>query len=168
MLLRRWTITTTTLLLSIASAYTSAATTVADCKKLTDNFARLNCYDQQGLSTENTKVVPPAPQTAAPVVSPSSPQTTVTAVNNQDDLPMAKNKPDDEPKDITGKVTTYERNKYEKLIVTLENREVWRQTDSGYLDIKVGDVVVITEASFSSFLMSNGRDKRKIRVKRVE
>lgn len=190
MLLKSWTLTTTTLFLLTATAQVTAAPTLADCKKLTDNFARLNCYDQMGLATEKTAVAPAAPQAAAPVVSiapaptsvpvqattpapaplvtPNPAQATVTVVNVEDEFGMTKKKPAEVVEEIDGKVTAFERNKYDKLVVTLENRQVWRQTDSDYIDMKIGDVVVIKKASFGSFLMSNGRDNRKIRVKRVE
>ena len=110
MLLKSWTLTTTTLFLLTATAQVTAAPTLADCKKLTDNFARLNCYDQLGLATEKTAVAPAAPQAAAPVVSiapaptsvpvqattptpvvtPNPAQATVTVVNVEDEFGMTK------------------------------------------------------------------------------
>jgi hypothetical protein len=186
MLLKSWTFTTATLLLLTATAQVSAATSLADCKKLTDNFARLNCYDQLALASEVSQAVPTPSQSSAPTVSPTpvtatqvqtpvvAPAAPVIAVaatpatNAAVEFGMAAKRPEDEVAQIEAKVTAVKRNNYGKIVVTLENQHVWRQSDSDFIDMKVGDVAVIEKASLGSFLMSNGRDNRKIRVKRVE
>ena len=55
----------------------------------------------------------------------------------------------------------------EKLIVTLDNGQVWRQLDSKTLHLKSGDAVVVRKASLSSFLLEKESGSRSIRVKRV-
>ncbi len=55
----------------------------------------------------------------------------------------------------------------EKLIVTLDNGQVWRQLDNKTLLLKSGDIVIVRKASLSSFLLEKESGSRSIRVKRV-
>jgi len=192
---KKWTIAATTLLMMTAAAHANASPSLADCKKLTDNFARLNCFDQIQVDAEKTE---PAPQrqtvtapvaqpqvtvpavtksedVAAPVVvtpvvatTPTNPMNSTSAATSEDDFGMTKKQPKDAIEQLQAKVTAVKRDTYNKFVITFENKHVWRQSDSDYIDMRVGDVAIIEKASFGSFLMSNGRDNRKIRVKRVE
>ncbi|MEL7185037.1 MAG: hypothetical protein AAFN50_01220 [Pseudomonadota bacterium] len=54
-----------------------------------------------------------------------------------------------------------------KLTITLDNGQVWRQIDSTKLRLKVGDTVIIRAKSFGSFKLSKETGNRSIRVKRL-
>ena len=54
-----------------------------------------------------------------------------------------------------------------KLTITLDNGQVWRQIDTTRLRLKVGDTVIIRAKSLGSFMLSKGSGSRSIRVKRV-
>ncbi|MBN8446007.1 MAG: hypothetical protein J0M22_11110 [Gammaproteobacteria bacterium] len=188
---KRTTAATTWLLIAVATQV-NAAPSLADCKKKTDNLARLKCYDQISVVSEqsaNTAATQPqsiATPTTAPTAAqqqsnsplPAQPApmdrpTTTTvaapiAAIIEDDFGRTKARPSDEVEQRRAIVKSVKPDNYRKLIITLENGHVWRQSDSEPTQIKVGDNVIIQKAFFGSFLMSNGRDNRKIRVKRVE
>jgi hypothetical protein len=54
-----------------------------------------------------------------------------------------------------------------KLIVTLDNEQIWRQLDNQTLHLKSGEEVVIRKASLGSFLLEKKSGSRSIRVKRA-
>lgn len=56
---------------------------------------------------------------------------------------------------------------YDKFIITLENGQVWRQTD-GRIKIRDGDMVTIRRAALGSFLLQVEGFNRTVRVKRVD
>ena len=56
----------------------------------------------------------------------------------------------------------------EKLIVTLDNGQVWRQLDNKRLHLESGDAVIVRKASFGSFLLEKQTGSRSIRVKRID
>ncbi|MDJ0749162.1 MAG: hypothetical protein QNJ11_06740 [Woeseiaceae bacterium] len=55
----------------------------------------------------------------------------------------------------------------DKMIVTLDNGQIWRQLDSKTLHLKNGEVVIIRKASFGSFLLEKKSGSRSIRMKRI-
>lgn len=54
-----------------------------------------------------------------------------------------------------------------KLLVTLDNGQVWRQLDNQTLHLTSGESVIIRKASLNSFLMGKKSGGRSIRVKRA-
>jgi hypothetical protein len=54
-----------------------------------------------------------------------------------------------------------------KLIVTLENGQIWRQLDYQALRLKSGETVIIRKATLGSYLMEKLSGSRSIRVKRA-
>lgn len=66
------------------------------------------------------------------------------------------------------KVTAVSKNSSGRLTITLENGQVWRQTDSKTLRVSVGDGVFVRSKSLGSFMLSKETSSRSIRVKRVD
>ncbi len=64
-------------------------------------------------------------------------------------------------------VTDVQESATRRLIVTLENGQVWQQLDDKRLHIKTGETVTIRKASLGSFLMEKNSGSRAIRVKRI-
>ena len=64
-------------------------------------------------------------------------------------------------------VTAVTKSSSGKLTITLENGQVWRQSDSKSFRISVGDAVVVRAKSLGSFMLSKEGSSRSIRVKRV-
>lgn len=159
-----------------------------DCKQLTDNSARLSCYDRLAatfVSQEASAVVAvpstavsgaAAPETAAPASAPAAVTSVVatpaTATPSAEviaaDFGKTQSRPSDQVEQLQATVKSLSRNKMRKLLITLENGHTWRQTEDDSIQLKAGDSVTIEKASFGSFLLSKTGTNRKVRVKRVE
>jgi hypothetical protein len=68
---------------------------------------------------------------------------------------------------IEATITNVRKSASDKLTVTLDNGQVWRQLDNKSLHLKSGDGVIIRKASLGSFLMEKRTGSRSIRVKRA-
>ncbi|MCI4645857.1 MAG: hypothetical protein MRY64_13840, partial [Hyphomonadaceae bacterium] len=68
--------------------------------------------------------------------------------------------------EITYAITDVDRDAYGKVIVTLENGQVWRQTDSGRTP-RNPEAALIKRAALGSYMMKLD-GSRAIRVRRVE
>ena len=155
-----------------------------DCKQLTDNSARLSCYDRLAatfVSQEASAAVAvpstavsgaAAPGAAAPASAPAVVATPATATPSAEviaaDFGKTQSRPSDQVEQLQATVKSLSRNKMRKLLITLENGHTWRQTEDDSIQLKAGDSVTIEKASFGSFLLSKTGTNRKVRVKRVE
>lgn len=70
------------------------------------------------------------------------------------------------PESITATITDIQKAAYGKLLITLDNGQVWRQNDSTRVFWKSGDSVEVERAMFGSFFMREVEGSRKMRVKR--
>jgi len=68
--------------------------------------------------------------------------------------------------EIEAIVTNVRESASEKLTVTLDNGQIWRQLDNQPLHLKSGETVIVRKASLSSYLMEKKSGSRSIRVKR--
>lgn len=68
---------------------------------------------------------------------------------------------------IEAVVTEVRKSATRKLVVTLDNGQVWRQLDSQPMRLKSGESVIVRKASLGSFLMEKQSGSRSIRVKRA-
>lgn len=168
-----------------ASAQADIHQSLLDCKQLTDNSARLSCYDRlaatfgsqaasAGVAVSGAAVPGAvAPEAAAPASAPAAvvatPATaTPSAEVIEADFGKTQSRPSDQVEQLQATVKSLSRNKMRKLIITLENGHTWRQTEDDSIQLKAGDSVTIEKASFGSFLLSKTGTNRKVRVKRVE
>ena len=55
---------------------------------------------------------------------------------------------------------------YGKLVLTLDNGQVWSQVDSSSLHLRTGDKVRIRRASLGSYLLGTSGSNKTIRVRR--
>lgn len=173
-----------------ASAQADIHQSLLDCKQLTDNSARLSCYDRlaatfgsqaasadvavSGTSVPGT-AVPGAvvPEAAAPASAPAAVVATPATVAPsaeviEADFGKTQSRPSDQVEQLQATVKSLSRNKMRKMLITLENGHIWRQTEDDSIQLKAGDSVTIEKASFGSFLLSKTGTNRKVRVKRVE
>ncbi|WP_143735738.1 hypothetical protein [Microbulbifer mangrovi] len=72
------------------------------------------------------------------------------------------------PESITATITKVDDGAYGKLIFTLDNGQVWRQTDTKRSILRDGDQISIERGAFGSFLMRKATGGRSMRVKRVK
>ena len=151
------------------------------CRVIGDVTARAACYDRltDSLAPPQVNPSPSAPSRAAPTpplppvtASPPSPAApNAPAINRfgQSDLPIQKVIPKDElpPDEITARVKSVRGDASGNLTVTLDNGQVWRQTEAGPLRILPGSAVKIRSGVLGAFYMSLVSANRSVRVKRI-
>lgn len=72
------------------------------------------------------------------------------------------------PESIESIAVEVHRASHRKPTITLENGQVWRQTDGRRLSIKDGQPIVITRGTFNSFFMQTKSGHSRIRVERIK
>ncbi len=68
---------------------------------------------------------------------------------------------------VEAAVTEVRRSANRKLVVTLDNGQIWRQLDNQPMHLKSGESVIVRKASLNSFLLEKKSGSRSIRVKRA-
>ena len=69
---------------------------------------------------------------------------------------------------LTAEVTRLQTYAYERVLITLDNGQVWKQVDSSRVRLRVGDTVTIDRATLGSFLLQKKGSKRTMRVSRQD
>ena len=140
------------------------------CRAIVDPAARVECYDQI-VDAASSIAAPSAPEssTADPEEHQQlAPQDrfglSEAEARRQAGLELKK----DDLDLIEAKITHIARTGYDKFVVTLDNGQTWRQTDTKKLRLRHGDAVRISSAAFGSFLLEKSTGSRMIRVQRIE
>lgn len=112
------------------------------CASMKDNETRLRCYDTLSGGLEDQA---------------------------QQDFGRERQRISEEaPRSIAATIAGIQPGAYDKLTVTLDNGQVWRQTDSVHVNWKSGEQVVLERGAFGSFFMKKASGGRGIRVKRLQ
>ena len=69
---------------------------------------------------------------------------------------------------LTATVTKLQQYAYNKVLITLDNDQVWKQIDTSSLRLRAGDAVEIERASLGSFMLRKQGSKRSMRVSRED
>jgi hypothetical protein len=140
---------------------------LADCRKLTDDAARLGCYDSATAALEQAEAKGDI------VVVDREQARTVRREAFGFSLPslsvFERGEDKDKIDNITGKIASARQDGAGKWVLRLEDGAVWQQIDVQELSLypKAGQSVTIRKATLGSFLASvEGR--RAFRVRRVE
>ncbi|MDX1539354.1 hypothetical protein [Arsukibacterium sp.] len=160
-------------LLSLPLQASTLAEALAECRQQQNALKRLVCYDEIELtatastaSSDAVQAHSQAPVRPAPV---SNNPATAKAAPTTSDFGLEHKKPADKNADemyMTVAKVSYSPRK--ELIVEFENGQVWRQNDSSYYDINVGERHYIKRGIFNSFTLGNDDNNRTIKVRRVE
>lgn len=175
----------------IASSCASAAATAGDlaaCAAMEDDSARLACYDalavpgRRSATTPDAQVVAPTSVDASPVQATDGAGRAASpaggsAQDAEDEfgLSEADKRARDPDQDaarrrtsISGTVTRATRDPYDRLVVTLDNGQVWVQNEgrSG-IYLRPGETVTITQGSLGGYALRSER-YGKVRVRRVK
>lgn len=155
------------------------AQAVEKCRIVSNSLKRLVCYDklaQRANNLEDSDLVefyaqrpiaqtPPGGQTR-----PGVPQRTPSQSSSPESdfgLEMQKQQQKNEDtSEITAVVGKVEKAPKGKLIITLEDGQVWRQTDGGDYRLKSGDTIIISRGAIGSFYLKKYDANKRIRVKR--
>ncbi len=130
--------------ITLAFITASAALYAADepqhpCAQVRDNTDRLACYDQAfGKPTEPV---------AAPAVKFGFSEQELARNTAQSSTPAA-------PTSITAAVTSIDLRHDGKFVVTLDNSQVWSQSEiNSQADVRVGDTVTVRQGALGSYLL---------------
>jgi hypothetical protein len=71
-------------------------------------------------------------------------------------------------KQLKAKVSKIQKAPYGELIITFENAQVWRQTDSIRFRLSADEMVIIERGALGSFFIGKENSNQRIRAKRVK
>lgn len=132
----------------------AAEEALLECRQIEDMAERVTCYDSFVDSLSESGPIPDAQSLFGKDDAEAKRIVQTTLAIEQIDR-------------IEAQVTDIQRSATRKLIITLDNGQVWRQLDNQTLRLKSGESVVVREASLNSFLMEKKSGGRSIRVKRA-
>jgi hypothetical protein len=76
--------------------------------------------------------------------------------------------PEDIIKQLKVKVIKIQKAPYGELIITVENGQVWRQTDGMRFKLSTDEMIIIERGALGSFFIGKENTNRRIRAKRVK
>ena len=154
------------------------------CRDLTDDDARLICYDAAVDRSRQSAYSRPAPAPAKPpapapaeAVSSAAATTAAASLSQEDLFGKSGDEVERTVEEATGSeridslsatVSKLHQYSYGKVLITLDNGQVWKQVDTSNLRLRVGDAVDIERASLGSFMLRKEGSKRSMRVSRED
>lgn len=154
----------TTILCACAAGQAQAADIVQQirqCQTVTQEQERLRCYDQLA-----QQIPASAPAAATTVTTQAAGQ--IAAKTPTEAFGLETRVDDNQLEQLQLTVKSVRQTTKRRLQITMDNGQVWQQTDDSSLDVKPGDQCRVERAFMGSFLLSNGRSNLKIRVRRVD
>jgi len=150
-----------------------------DCRAMADDAKRLACYDQFAAALAR-ETPPDAPEvaTASPTAGPAaSPAPAGPAAPTPEELfgrdavaaeqLVRESAGIERLEEIRRRVVAVRVNPASKLVITLDNGQVWEQIDSPMPRISAGTEVHIRSAAFGSYLLGTDNTPRGVRVRRL-
>lgn len=155
------------------AASANLAQKIANCTKIENNNARLNCYDNLSkvvTITKNSVVI--KKDTAVKVLAKKDIAVKVLAKDDEANFAIEHLKKDPaesihEVNSITLTVSKLKKLIRGQWVITFDNGQKWRQKDAGTFRLVVGDTVELTKGTFGSVHMKKVGTKKSIRVKRL-
>lgn len=155
--------------LLLAGSAMAQQSVVEHCRKTSSDADRIACLEAALMGKDAATTAPAPTPTPAPVAK-TAPQgigadQVIAATESKEEKAQKLEK-------ATGlQVSRYDTVPYEKLQVTLENGQIWRQitgdTQKIRIDLKRNQTVDITESSLSGYKMQLNEMRRSVRVERV-
>lgn len=146
------------------------------CSQVDNSLKRLVCYDklnQQAKGYQDSELPARIVQGGYHPNAPAQPQSNVArnsnAMSAEDKfgLPKVLREEPGEMESLSGKVSNVKKTQRGKLVVTLDNGQVWTQTDSDSILLRAGDQVSIEKGLMGAFFLKVTSGKSRIRVKRT-
>lgn len=135
------------------------------CRQISDNNARLACYDAAGQAAAPAATAP----TAAKPKSPEEEKRAVEESFGHEALPVAQKEAAKKAQEYRAKVAVFSSDAYGNLILVLDNGQVWRQTDGLETQLLTGEQwVTIHRAAMGSYLITIESVHRSYRFKRIK
>lgn len=183
-------ITILTLALTLMITGTSQAQTLAEalqgCRDEVDNLARLTCFDKLAKQPIEQNEIHSAAKATAQELPPPAPeipeipeiaevkvrnhQAKANNSNKKIDQYGLDNRPAENSKlnKVIAIITDISPDRYGKLIISLDNHHVWKQTDGDSFRLNAGEQVYVEDGALGSFFLSKDSVNKRIRVKRIK
>ena len=142
-------------------------TSISSCADIEDSASRLACYDEATSTIQSLPVIrlPRASVTSSSEASNDAP---ATSSSRGDDFGLELRNDNGRVAERSYRVVAANRNDFTGWTIEFENGVKWRQVGTDKYDIKVGETYTIKRGALNSFLLSNSKNNRKIRIKRFE
>jgi hypothetical protein len=168
-----------TLAILALSSMTAQATeplnaSVIKCAKIQQDVARLACFDSVAaralLPSHVTDVAKTEMKRPATAKTKPVPVTAATKAAEFGAEHLKKPALTEEEQQAVFTVEKLTKDPYGKWRLSFKNGQQWKQTDSAYLNIKVGDSVLLKKGFMSAVYLKKNQPnaKKKIRVKRLK
>ena len=133
---------------------------LAGCRTIESESERVACYDS----------VVDQLGGHAPLSEPDSPTQEELFGKNADDVRDAVEQAtgDQRIEKLTANVSKLRQVAPGRIVMTLDNGQVWQQTAAARLRLSEGDAVAIEEASMGSFMLRKDGSARSMRVRRID
>jgi ribosomal protein L12E/L44/L45/RPP1/RPP2 len=144
-------------------------TSVLKCTKIQQDAARLACFDNMTAQALLPSNVADVAKTAikTPAAAPVATATKATEFGAEH---LKKPALAEKEQQVVFTVEKLTKNPYGKWRLSFKNGQQWKQTDSAYLNIKVGDSVLLKKGFMGAIYLKKNlpNAKKKIRVKRLK
>lgn len=147
----------------------SADKNVSTCQAITNDLARLACYDTLFAGQDISDINIPSPALPPSVPTKVVPLATSTQeINQDDDFGKEQIKANDDDKVLTTSITQIQANPFGIRTLTMRNGQQWRETEKSSLKVKVGQSVFIEKGFFSAYYLKVEGSNRTMRIKRLK
>jgi hypothetical protein len=142
---------------------------VASCAEIQDSDARLSCYDEASVQAQNLPVI----RLPRATVSPSSESSNISPgasenFTSSDDFgfEILGNVPRGTTR--TYRVVVAKRNDFSGWRIEFDGGGTWSQTGTDSYDMEVGETYTLRRGFLGSYLLSNSRNNKKMRISRLK
>ncbi|ARD44249.1 hypothetical protein [Colwellia sp. PAMC 21821] len=168
-------------LFSFATQAETLNTSLAECANIQESSARLICFDNLAAQAVTPKVVTPTAEILESVVTKPS-KSVPTAKAKALMAPAALKAADfgaehlkkppvaEEDLQVVFMIEKLSKDPYGRWNFTFKNGQQWKQTDSAFLKLTVGDDVVLKKGFMNAVYLKKNlpNSSKKIRVKRLK
>ena len=142
-----------------------------ECGGILSDVERLTCFDEwvRAMQTQPDSVddsVAVGVEEAAPAAD-IAPKTETDSLDVEDEFGLPPVVQAEDLDKIESTIVSLDDSRQERLLITLSNEQVWRQTRGTTLRLDVGDNVAIERKLFGAFSLTKDGSSRSMRVKRV-
>jgi hypothetical protein len=147
---------------SVLANQTDLTAKVKDCSKVSDDQARLACFDQLIVKQDH--------KVQAPTTKVLEKELTAKQVDafSKEQIKKTDKETANEIKSITLIISKLEKNPRGKWKITFDNGQKWQQKDSKGLKLNEGDTVILTKGALSSVFLQKENTSKRIKVKRLK
>ncbi len=156
------------IILSAQATATDLNQALQQCLAIEAQSSRLQCYDQLAQRAKSAPALPVVKEVSGQASAPATSPAPAEAANPTAAFGLEQRAPENQLDNLQLTVKSVRKTVKGRLEITMENGQIWRQSDDSSLDVKSGDLCRVERAFMGSFLLSNGRSNLKIRVRRVD